>query len=73
MPGALGSYNWLASHGSEADKYAGKWVAVVEGRVLGAADSVKELLKLPEVKAANKPLVTKIPRQEEADSVLKAE
>ncbi len=70
MSAALGSHNWLASHGSEAGRYAGKWVAVAEGRILGAADSVKALLKLPEVKAVSKPLVTKIPRPEEAYSLL---
>ena len=63
-------YDWLAQHAKELDKYAGKWVAVVKGRLLAVADSPKELLKNSEVREAKNPLITKIPFPDEAYSLL---
>jgi hypothetical protein len=69
--GALhANYNWLANHSSELDQYAGKWVAVVSGRVIAVADSIKKLLENSEVKKEKNPLITKIPMPEEAYSLL---
>ncbi|MBI5225037.1 hypothetical protein HY989_04170 [Candidatus Micrarchaeota archaeon] len=64
------SYGWLATHGKELDKYAGKWVAVVKGGLLAVANSPKELFKLDKVKEAKDALITKIPYPEEAYSLL---
>ena len=63
------NYEWLAKNGGSLDEYAGKWVAVTDHGVVSVANSLKELLKNPEVKKL-KPLITKIPRPEEAYSLL---
>ncbi|MFH1443025.1 MAG: hypothetical protein ABIG96_03240 [Candidatus Micrarchaeota archaeon] len=59
----IAAHNWLAKNSLEMDKYAGKWIAVGESKLLGVADSLKELKKLPEVRNAREPLFTAIPRK----------
>lgn len=68
--GIYANYAWLASNSSTLDKYAGKWVAIVEGRVIAVAQSMKELMHNPEVQKEKSPLITKIPMPEEAYSLL---
>jgi hypothetical protein len=55
------AHDWLAKNSAELDKYAGKWVAVGEAELLGVADTLKKLKKLPSVKSAKNPLFTIIP------------
>lgn len=62
-------YLWLAKHSGELDKFAGKWIAVIEGKVLGVANTLKELLALPEVKKTKQPFVTKVPKPEETTAI----
>lgn len=63
----LANHAWLAAHDRElCRKYAGKWVAVAGQRLVGVADSMKELLALPEVKRAHQPLLSKILSPDEA-------
>ena len=64
------AYAWLARNSAEADKYPGRWIAVVEGKILGSARSLKALMQMDEVKKASSPLFTKVPRPEEAFSLL---
>jgi hypothetical protein len=36
-------FNWLADHGPELfSKYAGKWIAVHDGQVVGVGDTALE-------------------------------
>ncbi|MBI5225519.1 hypothetical protein HY989_06635 [Candidatus Micrarchaeota archaeon] len=55
------AHNWLAKNSKRMDKYAGKWIAVGESKLLGVANSLKELKLLPAVKNAKEPLFTAIP------------
>lgn len=64
------AHTWLTEHSQEADKYEGMWIAVVEGRILGAAAKLKELQAQLVVKEATRPLFTKVPKPEEAYSIL---
>ena len=70
MASNIAAHKWLTKHSYEADKYSGKWIAVVEGEILGASSSLKALMNTAKVKAANRPLFTKIPNEEEAFSLL---
>ncbi len=61
------AYCWYATHGKEMQKYEGKWVAIVPGRVVASADSLKELMQFPEVKSVRyTALFTKVPREDES-------
>ena len=64
------AHEWLARNGAEADKYPGKWIAVIEGKILGVSDSLKTLLNLEEVKKVKHPLITKVPTPDEIHSIL---
>jgi len=63
--------NWMSSHRKEVEKYAGKWIAVLDNKILASGNSVKEVVALAKKKAARKlPLVTKVPRKDEEMYVL---
>lgn len=64
------AHTWLTEHSQEADKYEGMWIAVVDGRILGAAGKLKDLQAQSAVKAVARPLFTKVPKPEEANSIL---
>ena len=61
---------WLTEHGKELGQYAGKWVAIDQARLIAVADTLKELEKKSEVKAAKHPAFYLVPRPEEAISIL---
>jgi len=43
---------WLSEHGIELfDKYAGKWIAVRDGSVIGVGDTATEAVRQAEEKA----------------------
>lgn len=64
---------WLATHGKDAEKYSGQWVAVGETGILAASHSFKELMKQVERLGVFMPLITKIPTDEDALYILRAE
>jgi hypothetical protein len=64
------AHTWLSKNSQEADKYEGMWIAVVEGRILGAAAKLGELRAQPAVREVLHPLFTKVPKPEEAYSIL---
>ena len=61
---------WIATHGKELDKYPGKWIAVDQSKLIGVADTLKELDETPEVKTAKHPLFFLVPTEEETNSIL---
>ena len=70
MSSRFENYEWLTMHSTELDKYAGKWVAIAEQNLIAIADSLKELMNKPEVKAVKDPFVFQIPLPEDAYAIL---
>jgi hypothetical protein len=64
------NYQWVCDHGAELSKFAGKWIAVADSKLLAAKESMKELLAEPAVKAATRPFLTKVPLPEETVATL---
>lgn len=64
---------WLATHGKDAEKYSGQWVAVGENGILAASPSFKELMAQVEQLDVFMPLITKIPTDDDAFYILRAE
>ncbi len=64
------AFDWFTKNAAQFDKFAGKWVAVVKGKLLAVSDSPKLLMKDPQVIGAKSPFITKIPLNEEAFSLL---
>ncbi len=63
----VSEFEWLASHGKQAGKFEGKWIAVFQNRIIAAADSLKKLLADPSVaKVRDFALVTRVPTQQDA-------
>lgn len=52
---------WLTEHGSELEKYSGKWVAIDQAKLIGFGNTLKELEHKPEVRAAKHPLFHYVP------------
>ena len=61
---------WLTKHGSELDKYSGKWVAIDQAKLIAYADTLQELNGKTEVKTAKHPLFFLVPRPEEEFTIL---
>jgi hypothetical protein len=66
--GGLGMYEkelaWLAKNYSEMEKYEGKWVAILNGKLVGVGDSPKEVIKKVKKKGIKDlPLLDLIPRK----------
>lgn len=68
----MNELKWLSSHPEEAEKYSGKWVAVIDKGVVASADSasgVEVQLKKKGVSLADVMLM-KVPRRDEEMSIL---
>lgn len=47
-----GDFNWLIEHGPELySKYAGKWIAVRDGKVIGVGDTATQAAEQARTKA----------------------
>lgn len=57
------NYMWVATHGKELERYPGRWVAIDRARLIAAADTLKELEQMPEVKNARHPLYHFVPEE----------
>ena len=70
MADAYLAHEWLAAHGKEGTKYAGKWGAGNETGIVDSSDSFKELMQRVDRLADPKLLITKIPTAEDALFIL---
>lgn len=62
---------WISEHQKELAIYAGKWIAVIDEKVVASGKNVQEVMELcKKIKVTSLPLVTKIPRQDEEMYVL---
>lgn len=53
------------------DKFAGKWVAFVDGKIVGVENSLPELMKqVKKKKISKKPSVLLVPRKDEGPYIL---
>ncbi len=63
--------NWISTHFEELENYWGKWVAIVEDKIVASGDSVKEVMEIvKQKKIKEKPLVTLVPARDEETYVL---
>lgn len=57
---------WVSEHQKELEKYAGKWIAVLNKKVVGSGDTVTEAMREVDEKGIKQmPLVTSIDRKDE--------
>ena len=62
---------WVSAHQKELAQYGGKWIAVLDGKILATGGTVKEVMeKVSKKNIRELPLVTKIPRADEGMYVL---
>ena len=62
---------WVSLHFDELEKYAGKWVAILEDKVIAVGDTVKEVMaSVQESGVEESPLVTLVPPKDEEMYVL---
>jgi hypothetical protein len=63
----MNELKWLSGHRRQAEKYSGKWVAILNDRIISYGSSAKYVLN--DVKRQNigssLPLISKIPRKDE--------
>lgn len=62
---------WMSEHSKELGKHAGKWIAVLDNKILAKGNSISEIKKeIERMKIKKLPLITKIPRKGEEMSIL---
>jgi hypothetical protein len=62
---------WVSDNQKRLSVYAGKWIAVIDNKVVAVGKNVKEVMEqCKKMKLSGLPLVTKIPRQDEEMYVL---
>ncbi len=62
---------WISSHREEVEKFTGKWIAVLNGKILATGDSVSNVMEVVRGKhIKGLPLVTKVPRRDEEMYIL---
>lgn len=62
---------WVSEHQKELAKYAGKWIAVLNNKLIASGHSlfgVTEAIKRKDIKGL--PLITMVPRKDEGPYVL---
>ncbi len=62
---------WLSKHQKEAEKFSGRWIAILKDRIIASGDSVKAVMQEVEKKGIKElPLVMKVPRKDEEAYIL---
>ncbi len=66
----LQEHNWLAKHSHEIEKFRGKWIAVLDGKIIESGGSYGEVFKNVKKFIPQKyPLITYILKKEEENFV----
>lgn len=64
-------HDWLVEHHSEAEKHAGRWIAILQGKIVAEGRSYDlAYRKAIKTHAGSTPLVTYVPRKDEELLVL---
>jgi hypothetical protein len=59
-------HNWLVEHPSEAEKYSGRWIAILGGRIVAHGKSFGQTRRKATAKhPATTPLILYIPKRSE--------
>ena len=62
---------WLSNNCEEVNKYSGKWIAILKGKILASGDTVMVVMEaVKKMQIPDLPLITKVPRKEEELYVL---
>lgn len=62
--------HWFHDHLKEFVEYQGKWVAVIDRRIVAASDTVDDLLDKVEEQGMTEPLVASVPDDVSRESYL---
>ncbi len=63
--------SWMSTHKKELEKFSGKWIAVLDDKILASGDSVTNVMRKTKQKnIKGLPLVTKVPRKDEEMYIL---
>lgn len=63
--------DWLSKHQKQLESLAGKWIAVLDNKVIAKGDSLKEVMEdVKKQDIRRLPLVTKVPRKDEGPYIL---
>ena len=63
--------NWISLHFDELERYAGKWVAILDEKVIASGDTVKEvMIAVQKSGVRESPLVTIVPTKDEEMYIL---
>jgi hypothetical protein len=59
-------HDWLVEHHSEAERHSGRWIAILEGKIVAEGRSYEQAhRKAIKAHAGAVPLVTYVPRKDE--------
>ena len=59
-------HDWLVEHHSEAEKHAGRWIAILEEKIVAEGSTYERAYKKAiKAHAGATPLVTYVPRKDE--------
>jgi hypothetical protein len=62
----LQEHDWLVEHHSEAEKHAGRWIAILQGKMVAEGRTYEQAYrKAIKGRAGATPLVTYVPRKDE--------
>jgi hypothetical protein len=56
---------WISEHQEELESYSGKWIAVLQDKVIASGDSVPEVMVKAARESSEPPLVIKMPSKHE--------
>ena len=68
----MNELEWLSSHPEEAEKYSGRWVAVIDKGIVASGESLSEVESSLKSKGMSlkEVMVMKMPRKDEEMSIL---
>jgi len=61
---------WISQNPEKLNKYAGKWIALLDNRLIASGDSLSKVRIEAKKIAKKEPLVFKVPRKDEENYIL---
>jgi hypothetical protein len=61
---------WISKNPEKLSMYGGKWIALIDNRLIASGDSLSSVRKEAKKKTREEPLVFKVPRKDEENYIL---